>query len=79
MYYNNTVFSFICLNSEKLQGGSGFFLILSLFNIIAAGGDTSIALMLLKHKNAMIIDHPTECGFWAFRKNKKCSMRFLEI
>jgi hypothetical protein len=43
-----------------------FLLALSMFNIIAAGGDITIALMLLKHKNALIIDHPTECGFWAF-------------
>ncbi|MFT5875532.1 MAG: hypothetical protein ACI8WT_004525 [Clostridium sp.] len=45
-----------------------FLLILSIFNIIAAGGDTTIAVMLLKHKNAFIIDHPTKCGFWAFSK-----------
>ena len=47
---------------------SMFWLVLSVFNIISAGGDTTIALMLLKHKNELIIDHPTECGFWAFSK-----------
>jgi hypothetical protein len=52
----------------SLITNSIFWLVLSVFNIIAAGGDTTIALMLLKHKNAFIIDHPTECGFWAFSK-----------
>lgn len=43
-----------------------FWLAMSVFNIIAAGGDITIALLLLKHKNKLIIDHPTKCGFWAF-------------
>lgn len=38
------------------------------FNILSAGGDTTIALMLLKYRNAVIIDHPNECGFIAFTK-----------
>lgn len=59
--------------------GIGFFLIsyftgnvglmfLSLINILGAGGDTTIALMLLKYRKAYIVDHPTECGFVAFTK-----------
>ena len=47
-----------------------FLLALSMFNIFAAGGDITIALMLLRHKNGLIIDHPTECGFWAFNEEK---------
>jgi hypothetical protein len=53
----------------SLMTNSIFLLVLSVFNIIAAGGDLTIAIMLLKHKDAYIIDHPTECGFWAFKKN----------
>jgi hypothetical protein len=48
--------------------GSVFLMLLSLINMLGAGGDTTIALMLLKHKNAVILDHPTECGFAAFIK-----------
>lgn len=48
--------------------GNLLLLTLSLFNILAAGGDTTIALMLLKYRKACIIDHPTECGFVAFTK-----------
>ena len=43
-------------------------LLCSLYNILCAGGDTTIACILLKHRHAVIIDHPTECGFWAFEK-----------
>lgn len=45
-----------------------FVLGVSLMNILVAGGDTTIVVMLLKHKEAVIIDHPAECGFWAFSK-----------
>jgi hypothetical protein len=59
--------------------GIGFFVVAvitknsSLFylaniNVICAGGDIMIALMLLRHKKAIIIDHPTEGGFYAFEK-----------
>lgn len=43
-------------------------LLCSVYNILSAGGDTTIACILLKHRHAVIIDHPTECGFWAFEK-----------
>lgn len=46
-------------------------LLLSLFNILAAGGDTTIACMELKYLNrddCYILDHPTDCGFVAFIK-----------
>lgn len=43
-------------------------LILSLLNITTASGDLTIALMLLNHRNSIIIDHPTKCGFVAFNK-----------
>jgi hypothetical protein len=47
---------------------SPLLLLLSVFNILAAGGDTTIALMLRKYKGALFLDHPTDCGFAAFRK-----------
>lgn len=50
--------------------GSLLWLVVSVVNIISTGGDLTIALALRKHKNAWIVDHPTECGFWAFSKNK---------
>ena len=48
--------------------GSVMLLCLSIFNILSAGGDTTIAIMLLKYKNAVLLDHPYECGFVAFLK-----------
>lgn len=48
--------------------GSKIVLFISLFNILAAGGDLTIALMLLKYRKAKIYDHPTACGFVAFVK-----------
>ncbi|MGL5540506.1 MAG: DUF3267 domain-containing protein, partial [Erysipelotrichaceae bacterium] len=47
---------------------SPFYLFLSVVNILCAGGDTTIFMYLLKHRNAHIVDHPTECGFVAFEK-----------
>ncbi len=43
-------------------------LFFGILNILAAGGDTTIALMLRKFRKAIIIDHPNECGFVAFMK-----------
>lgn len=43
-------------------------MILSLFNILRTGGDTTIVLLLLKYKNSILIDHPTGCGFITFTK-----------
>lgn len=45
-------------------------LLLSVINILCAGGDTTIAWMLLRYRDAEILDHPTDCGFVAFRKEK---------
>jgi hypothetical protein len=47
---------------------SPLLLLFSAYNILAAGGDTTIALMLRKYKGALFLDHPTDCGFAAFRK-----------
>jgi len=48
--------------------GNDLLMLISMINIIGAGGDTTITLMLLKYKKALILDHPTECGFIAFTK-----------
>lgn len=48
--------------------GNSLLMILSLINILCAGGDTTIALLLFKYKNALFVDHPTDCGFVAFTK-----------
>ena len=50
--------------------GSSIVWALSLFNILAAGGDITPMCMLVKYlgKNAVILDHPTECGFIAFER-----------
>ena len=49
---------------------SSLLLLLSILNLLCAGGDTTIALMLLPHLNAEILDHPTDCVFVAFCKEK---------
>ncbi|MPM97600.1 hypothetical protein SDC9_144775 [bioreactor metagenome] len=41
---------------------------LSLLNILCAGGDITIVLLAFKYKDAIFIDHPTDCGFVAFTK-----------
>lgn len=48
--------------------GNTLLLSVCFLNIFAAGGDITISLGLIKYRKAMIIDHPTECGFWAFYK-----------
>jgi hypothetical protein len=48
--------------------GNMMLLGISLINILSAGGDITIVFMLLKHKNTLVFDHPTECGFIAFFK-----------
>ena len=50
---------------------STLLLILSISSMLAAGGDTTIAWMLLPYRDAKIIDHPTECGFAAFRRGRQ--------
>ena len=55
--------------------GSHFLWILSLLNMLSAGGDTTIVCMLFKYlkqnETCYILDHPTDCGFVAFIKEEK--------
>lgn len=43
-------------------------LYLSLINILSAGGDTTISLLLWNHRKDIIVDHPTKVGFVAYHK-----------
>lgn len=52
----------------SLMLGNLVIFLVSIFNIIGASGDLTIALMLLKHRKSVIIDHPTKCGFVTFDK-----------
>lgn len=51
-----------------LAVGNPLLFYLSLFNISAASGDILIGLMLVRHKDSVIIDHPTEVGFVVFQR-----------
>ena len=51
--------------------GSFQCLTFGLLGILAAGGDMSICLNMLKYKNALFLDHPTSCGFAAFSSPEK--------
>lgn len=42
--------------------------LLGILNMLTAGGDLTIGCYLLKHKNGLILDHPTDCGFISFEK-----------
>ena len=46
--------------------GNDLVLSIGLLNILAAGGDLLIAVYLLKYRDAVIIDHPTDIGFAAY-------------
>lgn len=49
---------------------SSILLLIGLYNIIAAGGDTTIACVAFKYHNSILMDHPSECGFIEFHKNE---------
>lgn len=55
-----------------LLSGSLMLFILSVINVLCAGGDTTIACMEFKYLKqggmCYILDHPTDCGFVAFVK-----------
>ena len=49
---------------------SSILLVIGLYNIIAAGGDTTITCFTFKYHNSILMDHPSLCGFVAFDKNE---------
>lgn len=61
----------ICFLIPAIITGSQMLLLLSVSNILSAGGDTTIVNMLKKYlgrKDCYITDHPEQCGFVAFIK-----------
>lgn len=48
--------------------GNAWVLAFALISILGAGGDLTIASMLMKHRDALVVDHPSECGFYAYTK-----------
>ncbi len=50
---------------------SGILLLLGAYNIIAAGGDLVIGAKTLKYRDGILLDHPSECGFIAFRDDNR--------
>ena len=44
--------------------------LLGIFNVLAAGGDSTVVWMMRKYKNCLFLDHPAECGFAAFCNKK---------
>jgi hypothetical protein len=55
----------------SLITGSCYWFYFACVATLTAGGDITIALMLLQHRDALLLDHPTECGFYAFEKESK--------
>lgn len=54
-----------------IAAGSPLLLLLCVSNVLSAGGDTTIAIMLKKYlgrRECYILDHPEQCGFVAFFK-----------
>ncbi len=57
----------IGLSALAIVSHNNILLIIGVLNILSAGGDTTISCMLFKYRKCVILDHPTECGFVAFR------------
>ena len=49
--------------------GNIYVLYFGAFSIIAAGGDMLISLNMRKYPKAIFLDHPSDCGFFAFTKS----------
>lgn len=45
-------------------------LVLGVFNLFSAGGDALVAAKLLTEGRGIFLDHPTQCGFYRFYKEK---------
>jgi hypothetical protein len=52
----------------SLYLGIRVLLYIGLMNILFAGGDILIALMLINCRPKLVLDHPTRCGFFEFVK-----------
>ena len=49
--------------------GNVYLLYFGALGIMGAGGDMLISLSMRKYPKALFLDHPTECGFFAFEKS----------
>ncbi|WP_343118194.1 DUF3267 domain-containing protein [Romboutsia sp. MSSM.1001216sp_RTP31141st1_F12_RTP31141_220114] len=61
----------ICMGFVAIILRNPLILFISVLNILASGGDTTIAIKILKYinnKEVLILDHPTELGFVSFEK-----------
>ena len=54
------------ISSLAIILGNDLIFSIGLLNILAAGGDLLIAVYLLKYRDSVIIDHPTDIGFAAY-------------
>ncbi len=52
--------------------------VFSMVSMLAAGGDMTIVCSLFQYKKALFVDHPTECGFYAFVKEEKESVNEIQ-
>lgn len=76
-YYLGLLFPFLILGLIPsvlgLVTGSVFLIVTGVYNIFLAGGDTTIACVLLKYiknkSDKKILDHPSECGCTVFLKS----------
>lgn len=48
--------------------GNEYVLCFGILSFLASGGDILICLNMRKYRNSLFLDHPTACGFYAFRK-----------
>lgn len=73
-YYSGLLMPFMVLgvlpSAVALVTGSGFLLSCGILGILLAGGDLTIACVLMKYigKTAKVLDHPSECGCAVFKK-----------
>lgn len=58
----------IVLSALGIASHNNILVTIGALNILSAGGDTTISCMLFKYRKCVILDHPSECGFVAFRK-----------
>lgn len=75
-YLMGTIMPFLVLGLAvgilAIITGNPYILLLSVLNIVSAGGDTTIVFKLLEHidkGNILVLDHPTKVGYVLYEKN----------
>lgn len=75
-YYVGLVIPFFVLGVIpcviSVINGSILLLLFGIFGIVGAGGDTTIGCLIFRYigKNALLLDHPSECGCAVFVKGE---------